>query len=339
MMFVNGKSRVCKPYKHTSLVFVVIILVVLVSWMLMYCFLPQIFSADFKELPVRYWPRTVVSVSSFSHRVFHMRACLDSVFAQTQVPDRVIVSIPIKFRVTESTKPIECGFFEDCLHDIQSYNESLEFMVQWFSEYMGIPYNYSLSLNTHNNSYLYEFGILTVQFLDEDWGPATKLIGALLLETHPETVIVTLDDDVVYHADTILFLSTHVQDNMSLSFGCEEWNAFGEFISLGGMAHIMDYTTTPRVCQGWLLGWMGVVYHVSSFGPDIWTFLQSLPRSCFFTDDIWLSGYLSRRGVQRVYAPNELKHHKHVRDMTLSLGSIVDTQQKYGHTCARYMFP
>ena len=38
----------------------------------------------------------------------------------------------------------------------------------------------------------------------EDYGPATKLLGALLVEKDPATVVVTVDDDVTYHPDTVL---------------------------------------------------------------------------------------------------------------------------------------
>merc|ERR1740117_795510 len=40
----------------------------------------------------------------------------------------------------------------------------------------------------------------------KDFGPATKLLGTLQLETDPDTIIVVLDDDTYYHHDTILVL-------------------------------------------------------------------------------------------------------------------------------------
>ena len=307
---------------------------VVVSSVIVFSFLPPIFAVELRDLPVHAPPRTVVSISSFSQRVFHLKGCLDSVFAQSQLPDRIIISIPKKFRSTEKTA---CWFFDnDCYHDVnQRHNESEEDIIAWFSDYVGAPYE-----DANKTSNVYEIGTLTVQFLEEDWGPATKLIGALLLEAHPETVVITLDDDVVYHRDTVKYLATHVQENTVLSFGCEMWNAANiEFIAFGGMADIVTYSSTPRVCRGWVLGWIGVAYHVSFFGIDILTVLKSLPRGCFYNDDIWLSGYLSRRGVQKVYVPNELVPQKHTRDATFSLSTIVDSHINYKHSCARYLFP
>ncbi|TPX51514.1 hypothetical protein SeMB42_g01894 [Synchytrium endobioticum] len=40
----------------------------------------------------------------------------------------------------------------------------------------------------------------------EDYGPATKLLGALLAERDPDTIVITVDDDVSYHPDTVLGL-------------------------------------------------------------------------------------------------------------------------------------
>jgi hypothetical protein len=267
-----------------------------------------------------------------------MRESLDSIFAQSQLPDRVIVTIPRKFRVLEKTKTHEWSWFFNTYTD-QSQNETEMDMVNWFSIYVDTPYNYYVNMDVHKISYVYEMGILTVQFLDDDWGPATKLIGALLLEKDPETVIITLDDDMVYHRETVEWLSTHIQPGTALSFGCEMWTADRSGFIDFTMWSIHDfYMRTPRVCHGWLVGWTGVAYHVSSFGPDIYTFMQSLPVGCFNNDDMWLSGYVARQGVTKIYAPSILYHGKHTINLELSLSTIVNYREK-GYSCGRYLFP
>lgn len=320
--------------KYIVLVFLVVLIIMS---LLLVGFVARVVYKDHLVLPLQETRRTVVSISSFSQRVFHMRECLDSILTQSTAADRVIISIPKTFRRIEKTA---CWFFDKYCSDdmhIHYHNESVDDMLVWFSEYTGSPY---AAQGGHNNSQLYEIGALTVQFLQEDWGPATKLIGALLLETHGDTVIITIDDDVVYHKDTVKYLTTHIQDNMALAFGCETWSVGHiEFIPFGGMSNVFDYTMTPRYCAGWLYGWTGAAYHVSSFGDDIWTFLSSLPLGCLYNDDIWLSGYLANRGVRKVYVPNELHHKKHTRDKTFSVSTIIDSHVKYKHACARYLFP
>jgi hypothetical protein len=313
-------------------------LLALLSVVIISSLIPDIYFAEQVQLPVRKAPRTVVSISSFSQRVFHMRGCLDSVITQSQPPDRVIITIPRKFRVLEKTAPRPWFLFQNTYtHEHQ--NETEVDIVNWFSKYIGTAYNYRVNLDVHKTSYVYEMGMFTVQFVDSDWGPATKLIGALLLEKDDDTVIITLDDDMEYHKDTVKWLATRIQPGIALSFGCEMLTVDRSATIDFTMWSIHDfYMSTPRVCHGWLVGWTAVAYHVSSFGPDIYTFLQSLPVGCFNTDDIWLSGYLAQRGVTKIYAPTVLYHGKHILNLELSLQTVVGNPDK-ALSCARHLFP
>jgi len=333
MFRVPTKKRLHVAHKRMALASILLILVlyVVLSWLL-----PHIPSSELVELPVHTPARTVVSLSTFSQRVFLMRGCLDSIFSQSQFPDRVIITIPRKFRTLEQTARAHW-------HDISVhhtvYNETEAAMVAWFSAYMGVPAVYHVNANAHRTSYVYDIGVMTVQFLDKDWGPGTKLVGALLLETHPDTVVITCDDDTVYHRDTVQWLATHMKENTALSFACEIWRTDRSGTVCFGMWTIFDWALrSPRVCDGWLSGWAAVAYHVSSFRPDIWTFAQSLPAGCYNNDDMWLSAYISRQGVTRIFAPNVLKHSSHTRNLELSLSTIVDHFEK-SESCARSLFP
>ena len=342
-----GKSGWRMMRKHSPSIALVVLgsVLVLLWWLVLPLFFHgRIFFAELRELPVREPPRTVVSISSFSQRVFNMKGCLDSIFAQSQLPDRVIITIPRKFRVPEKTTTREWSWFYNT-YTHKHQNETEADLVDWFSKYVGAPYEYHVNPDVHKTSYVYTMGTLTVQFLDGDWGPATKLIGALLLEKDPETVIITLDDDMAYNSGTVKWLSTHMQPNIALSFGCEMWNVDRSGFIDFTMWSIHDfYMTTPRVCHGWLVGWTGVAYHVSSFGPDIWTFQQSLPTGCFNNDDMWLSGYVARQGVTKIYAPMVIYHGKimyhgtHLINLDLSLSTIVNYREK-GYSCGRHLFP
>jgi hypothetical protein len=121
---------------------------------------------------------------------------------------------------------------------------------------------------------------------------------------------------------------------------CETWDIHHtDFVGYSPGFSIVDTILPhPRTCKGWLQGWAAAAYRVGHFGPDIWSFLDSLPRGCFYNDDIWLSGYLARKGIRRVYAPGILNHLGHRRDKTLSLSTIDNTREKYGHPCARALF-
>lgn len=323
-----------KSFKHKQM----LLLFALLFIVLLFSLLPGIYFAEQVRLPVRKAPRTVVSISSFSQRVFHLRRCLDSVFTQSQLPDRVIITIPRTFRAQEKTAPRGWSLFYKTYTD-KHQNETEADIVKWFSDYAGNVRNYRVNMDVHNTSYVYEIGKLTVQFVDQDWGPATKLIGALLLEKDAETVIITLDDDIEYSKYTVQWLATHIQPGIALSFGCEMWTSDRSTTIDFTMWSAHDfYMSAPRVCDGWLVGWTGVAYHVSSFGPDIYTFVKSLPVACFNTDDIWLSGYIAQRRVKKVYAPTVLYHGKHEAHLELSLQTIVTVGEK-AYSCASYLFP
>merc|ERR1719210_2295455 len=50
-----------------------------------------------------------------------------------------------------------------------------------------------------------KYGFLKIH-QTKDYGPATKLLGALEVESDPDTIIVIIDDDTYYHKDTVLAL-------------------------------------------------------------------------------------------------------------------------------------
>ena len=59
----------------------------------------------------------------------------------------------------------------------------------------------------------------------KDYGPATKLLGALQIESDPNTIIIVLDDDTAYHPETISVLVSTMQASrvdVAPCFQCEE---------------------------------------------------------------------------------------------------------------------
>jgi len=302
-----------------------------------------ILHGDYVNLQVQISPRVVVGISSFGQRVFHMGPTLDSIARQIQVPDRVIVSIPKTPRRPESEKTACPSWALDCASDPVQYDESQQGVLAWFEQRMG-------PLVSQTGPGTFEFrDSLTVLFLDTDWGAGTKVLGALTLERDQTTILISLDDDVVYPPNTVKWLATHLGHGMALSFGCEKWNdhhrAFWAYSPTNSLVTssqsynlVIASTSYPRVCDGWLLGWTAVAYRVGHFGPDIWTFLNTLPRGCFFSDDIWLSGYLAHKGIIRVYAPGILKHLYHRRDKALSISTLDNLHDRYTYPCARALF-
>ena len=72
-------------------------------------------------------------------------------------------------------------------------------------------------------AWLTAFPRVKVNHLEEDWGPVTKLAGCLHVETAPDTLIITFDDDKVYSPHIIEKLVHHAQLDDSVAWGLCGW--------------------------------------------------------------------------------------------------------------------
>ena len=76
-----------------------------------------------------------------------------------------------------------------------------------------------------------------------DYGPATKLIGALVHETDPNTLIMIGDDDVLLHDYTLEIAEKSFYDRKQLNlitFNCEEWSGWKSWLSFVSRYYIID---------------------------------------------------------------------------------------------------
>jgi len=125
-----------------------------------------------------------------------------------------------------------------------------------------------------------------------DHGPGTKLLGALEYLGTEDALIVTVDDDVVYHPHLVetLVAAAHADPTAALGFRGWLLDRRGEIAFPG------DYRLHRKVDV--LEGWSGAIYRRHFFDRDVWQAFERCP-SCFWVDDVWISGYLAERGVAR----------------------------------------
>jgi hypothetical protein len=141
---------------------------------------------------------------------------------------------------------------------------------------------------------------VTVLRCGRDYGPGTKLIPALSAEPDPDTVIVTIDDDVAYAP---AFFSHMIDAKWRLPSGAVGfcgWNA-GPLIA-GGFYDFV-YEERAEHPDGQMVdvleGYRGVAYRRGDFGDDVVEFMDSLPAEAMLVDDVWICGYLAKKGVAR----------------------------------------
>jgi hypothetical protein len=150
-------------------------------------------------------------------------------------------------------------------------------------------------------AWLSEFPRVRVVSCEQDWGPATKLLGALRAIDDPDTIIITVDDDVTYESCLIEKLVRHALDRPDAAVGFRAWNA-EPLIREHVYGFVYEewphrYTYPARV--NILEGYGGVAYRRRFFDEAIFQY-DSAPPEAFYVDDVWISGNLALRGVPRI---------------------------------------
>jgi len=297
---------------------------------------------DARLPPASRLPRVVVSMTSFSDRILITgMTAINSILPQPY--DTFIISIPAVSNHQHRGDFSGCLHegLSDCIQDITDRQSTPDIIVSYLSEHLG-PFRI---LGNPNNNTWYNVGhSILLQFLPLDYGPATKLLGALLIEHDPSTLIITVDDDIAYDPELILMLASHAPPHAALPPVCQireplQTEEAGGKLNLrfihDGTWHRWIWPYNAKVCPGWLVGWASVAYRVGHFGADVFTELQHSPPGCFLNDDVWLSGYLKRRGVARMVMP-WIKGGPQQRHPTKSLSTINDTQVLHMQPCLHY---
>lgn len=153
-------------------------------------------------------------------------------------------------------------------------------------------------------SYLKEFPRLRILRCEKDLGPATKFIPVIqeeLAANRGHTLMMVVDDDRVYPSNALeLFLYYHNQmPDAALCFR-------GALIPrnlvwfLPKLFRASQIRELKRVAV--ITGTAGYFIQPRFFDSRLWDY-SAAPASAFYVDDIWISGCLSRRGVEKYVVP------------------------------------
>mmetsp|Transcript_2488 Transcript_2488/g.6008 ORF Transcript_2488/g.6008 Transcript_2488/m.6008 type:complete len:305 (+) Transcript_2488:268-1182(+) len=174
-----------------------------------------------------------------------------------------------------------------------------------------------------------EYGELLHIHRTTDYGPSTKLLGALEVEQDPKTIIITVDDDTVYHKDLALALVDgieHAKDS-AVCFVCEFWPQWW---------YKPLYMRAEGDCMGFQNAYAGTAYRRGFFDKGIFDYTGA-PDGCRLHDDVWISGYLSRKGIKRhVIKPGFWSIVGEMGHTNMSIHEVKDTESKYRDPCLEY---
>lgn len=119
---------------------------------------------------------------------------------------------------------------------------------------------------------LSEFRII---ICDKDWGPATKIIPAVIDEKDTDTYIIYLDDDMIYHPKTIenLIYYSNIYPKRAISNSGK---------------------------NGILEGFSGCIVRSDFFNIDKLISTHNYPSEVFYEDDVYISGMLEENNIKKI---------------------------------------
>lgn len=180
----------------------------------------------------------------------------------TTVPDRLNVTLPA------TIKSLSASSYED------------------FEIHLNLPKKQQTTgVNYKAPSWAHEFSKLKV-FTDlEDIGPKTKIIPTLLRTEDPDAIIITADDDIVYHRDMIKYHidAREIYSDYAIGFA-------------GTKAGRLYMTPKSDVEVDILDNYKTASYKRSMFGDDF--FLQYAHQS--WNDDLVISAYFRDKKIPKI---------------------------------------
>jgi len=195
----------------------------------------------------------------------------------------------------------------------------------------------------------------TVINTEVDYGPITKIYGALISETDPNTIIISCDDDVFFDPHFIEILLKHHLDHPK-SCICGTGALIGRglfFISIVSTVKPFDrwkgftgFTVDEKNGRkiDLIFGVAGVLYTRSMFPSNENLYDELLQHSMnddtiFHNDDVLISGYLSKNGIERrIFNDIPAIHHANGEDalsidvfkMIRRMSTSIDNVKKLG---------
>ena len=128
----------------------------------------------------------------------------------------------------------------------------------------------------------------------EDYGPITKIFPTLFLSNNPETMIISIDDDIEYSNKLVEEFVKH-----SLCYDVVFSTSNFNFIKNG----IIDSSRRHFGYYNIVEGYGGIIYKRKFFQNDFFDYFNYIKknRDCFFSDDLIISNYLSMKRIGKVF--------------------------------------
>ncbi|HEY4258136.1 MAG TPA: glycosyltransferase [Candidatus Udaeobacter sp.] len=174
---------------------------------------------------------------------------------------------------------------------------------------------------------------LRILHCGKDWGPATKFIPIVreeLAAGRGDTLIMVVDDDRIYPRDALeTYLHYHAQ--LPEAALCFRGAAMPRSLDWRDARMIRARELRQPQPAAVMTGCGSYLIQPRFFDESLWNY-SSAPNGAFYMDDIWISGWLSRRGVKRYVVPASAMMRSVWRQRrTLSLHDVPNGRQYHNN--------
>lgn len=184
---------------------------------------------------------------------------------------------------------------------------------------------------------------------EKDYGPITKFFGALDYETDPDTLIVVVDDDIIYNPKLrSQFMKEHLRYPDCILTGAGivyKYDFLPWYLSMTGRPN-NNTTIIPSFAGSnhttTVAGTSGVAFTRDNINKEeLLKFVDKWCKNklCFDNDDIVISAYFSSKGIKRLYANvDNVKAPTDKDTESLSIGKNIFKTQNDAYICMKNCF-
>jgi hypothetical protein len=206
---------------------------------------------------------------------------------------------PYKIVSSFTTSPLRIFKTKNTIYSLKEQTYKLDRML------LNIPKKFARS----NQSYVIPDFIkkdkrIKINVMDRDYGPATKLVGAILSIPKNEDVwIVVHDDDQLYLQDTINQYTNYIDGNDGNKKFCY---SISGFILSKDNEVVVPYENLTRIDV--LEGFLTFCVHRSLFEDDFIPYINNAltNKEAFQSDDLIISNYIAMKGAEIYLIYNDM---------------------------------
>lgn len=189
----------------------------------------------------------------------------------------------VRFVVSMTTLPKRLPYIKPVVRSILENNPDIDKL------YICLPYGHC------DEKYIPKNSKRLKVIRCRDYGPITKILGVLPYETDPNTLILTLDDDVIVTKNIVKIFKKKAKKYPNAALSMSGW-CYGSF----PFKYQLVLDNAKDVCVDWIQGVHGILYKRSFLEKiEVLKFERHHPL-LFKNDDHRISAYLEWKNIPRM---------------------------------------